>query len=143
MSDVRLRELERLATTGDRHARQLLKIELLRHGRGRDPRTKPRPGDTLRVPRHAANFNRWDERRVVSCGEAEARPEWKAIGVACIRRFIGKDHCGWVHWARSRESFERLADSGLARQRVGTIMATGWKAWARSAEVVYIGDGDG
>lgn len=144
MSDAKLRELERRAATGDRDAQVRLSREQLRAG-ARDPRRWPRPGDVVRVARHGANIERWDERRVATCEEARLWEHGMSLRFCgCVIEepgfltFSKKDYRE-LHWERTEDSYESLRDYGLARERRGTMgNLSSWRSYAKNAEVVII-----
>lgn len=142
MSDRRLRELERAAAAGEESARLELIRQRIKLGELRDPRRDPKPGDVVRVAMHGANVERWDERRVCSCEEAQELNGRRASHFRlCFARYGGT--CEELHWVRIDRSFVDLHWWGLARDSAGSMeLLTSWRRWASKGEVVCVAESD-
>lgn len=125
MSDRTLRDLERSATAGDVQAQNQFGLELLRAGRGRDPRKTPREGDVVRicVP---GSLDRWDEREVTEV------TQWKAEEGDEFPNVLG-DELDDVHWSRTERSLEQLRRWGNVWQS-NVMCVRSWRGWCRKSQ---------
>ena len=131
MADEATRLLERQAAVGDPEATRRHVRAHFQAG-GRDPRRNPRPRDVVVAQPGYARRSAVG-RRVVPCppeGEggpligALERPAWR-----CARN-IKDNRCRYVHWERTQGRW----------RRAGQVLLPSWRAWARGAEVMAVGD---
>ena len=158
MSDVRVRELERRALTGDLEARKLWRAEVLRV---RDPRVLPLAGDVVRVNgstrlvRGLTGWQRcpWDGvayREVPGYCEGYGCPVCKGLGTHHIPvpvtnmrwedgvALLAEVDISWhkVLWLYGEEQGSGLCYHPLAR----ACSVKHWRRWSRRGEIVRVAE---